>query len=140
MERIRVATVVFCGLLLLQIIRAVRREHIRVEYSMAWFGATVLLLILCLSDTMLGWLSQLLGINDPSFALLVVAGLLFLFTFFRSSIQVSDLKDHNIVLAQKIGMLEWELKRQAVEIKRLLGERRPPEKDPPPGAKRERRL
>ena len=119
MEQIRVVTIVFCLLLLLQIVRSVRREHIRVEYSMAWFGVAVLLLGLCLSQTALDWLSWALGIHDSSLVLLVVAGLLFLFIFFRSSIQVSGLKDHNIVLAQKIGLLEWELKRQGAVIAQL---------------------
>ena len=119
MEQVRVVTAVFCVLLLLQIIRSVRREHIRVEYSMAWLGAVLLLLALSLSDTALGWLASWLGIEDFSLVLLVVAGILFLFTFFRSSIQQSDLKDSNIVLAQKIGMLEWEVRKQAAEIERL---------------------
>ncbi len=63
MERIRVAALVFSLLLLLQIIRAVRREHIRVEYSMAWFGAAVLLLALSISEPTLRWLSLTLGID-----------------------------------------------------------------------------
>ena len=54
MEQIRIVTIVFCLLLLLQIVRSVRREHIRVEHSMAWFGVAVLLLGLCLSKTALG--------------------------------------------------------------------------------------
>ncbi len=116
MDQIRVVTIAFCLLLLFQIVRSVRREHIRVEYSMAWFGVAVLLLGLCLSKTALNWLSRMLGIYDSPLVLLVVAGVLFLFIFYRSSIQVSGLKDHNIVLAQKIGLLEWELKRQGVEI------------------------
>lgn len=119
MEQIRVVTIVFCLLLLLQIVRAVRREHIRVEHSMAWFGVAVLLLGLCLSRTALDWLSWMIGIHDSPLVLLVVAGVLFLFIFFRSSIEVSGLKDHNIVLAQKIGLLEWELKRQGVEIAQM---------------------
>ena len=119
MERIRVAAVVFSLLLLLQIIRAVRREHIRVEYSMAWFGAAVLLLALSISEPALRWLSLTLGIDDPSLVLVLIAGLLFLFTFFRASVQMSDLKDNNILLAQKIGMLDWEVKRQASEIEDL---------------------
>ncbi len=119
MEQVRVVTAVFCVVLLLQIIRSVRREHIRVEYSMAWLGAVLLLLALCLSDTALGWLASRLGIEDFSFILLGVAGILFLFTFFRSSVQQSDLKDSSIVLAQKIGMLEWEVKKQGAEIERL---------------------
>jgi hypothetical protein len=123
-ERVRVVTAVLAALLLLQIIRSVRREHIRVEYSMAWFAAAVLLLGLSLSDTVLGWLSTALGIEDASLVLLVVAGVLFVFTFFRFTVVVSGLKDHNIVLAQKVGMLEWEIKRQASELKRLREERR----------------
>jgi hypothetical protein len=118
-ERIRVAAIVFALLLLVQIIRSVRREHIRVEYSMAWFGAAMLLLALSLSRTALDWLSQLLGVEDSSFVLLVVAGVLFLFTFFRFSVQVSELKDHNIVLSQKVGLLEWEIKRQAAAIEQM---------------------
>jgi hypothetical protein len=116
MERVRIATTIFCVLLLVQIVRAVRREHIRVEISMGWFAATVLLLALGISDTALAWVSRLLGVQDASFVLLLVAGLLFLFTFFRFSVEVSSLKDHNIVLAQKLGLLEWEVKRQASEI------------------------
>jgi len=119
MERIRAAAAIFSLLLLLQIVRSVRKEHIRVEYSMAWFLAALLLLGLSLSDAALSWISRLLGVSEPSFVLLVVAGLLFLFTFFRFSIQVSDLKDHNIVQAQRIGMLEWEVKQQAEELRRL---------------------
>ena len=119
MDQIRVVTIVFCLLLLFQIVRSVRREHIRVEYSMAWFGVAVLLLGLCLSRTALDWLSWAIGIYDSPLVLLVVAGVLFLFIFFRSSIQVSGLKDHNIVLAQKIGLLEWELKRQGLELAQL---------------------
>jgi hypothetical protein len=122
MERVRIATVVFCVLLLIQIIRAVRREHIRVEISMGWFAATVLLLALGLSDTALDWVSHFLGVRNPSFILLLVAGLLFLLTFFRFSVEVSGLKDRNIVLAQKLGLLEWEVKRQAAEIERIIGE------------------
>ena len=122
MERIRIAAAIFAALLLIQIIRSVRREHIRVEYSMAWLGAALLLLGLSLSDTALGWLSRLLGVQDSAFLLLAVACVLFLFTFFRFSKQVSELKDHNIVLSQKLGLLEWEVRRQAAEIEQMKAE------------------
>ena len=122
MERIRIATIIFCILLLVQIVRAVRREHIRVEISMGWFAAAVLLLALGLSDRALNWISDLLGLRGSAFILLMVAGLLFLFTFFRFSVEVSSLKDHSIVLAQKIGLIEWEVRRQKDEIEKLRGE------------------
>ena len=122
MERIRIATIIFCILLIVQIIRAVRREHIRVEISMGWFAAALLLLALGVSDRALNWVSDLLGLRGSAFILLTVAGLLFLFTFFRFSIEVSTLKDHSIVLAQKVGLLEWEVRRQRDEIAKLRGE------------------
>jgi hypothetical protein len=119
MERIRWIAAALCVLLLLQIIRAVRREHIRVEYSMAWFGAAVILLVLSLWDAALRWLAFALGIEDISFVLMLLAGLVFLFTFFRLTIQVSTLKDHNILVSQKVGMLEWEIRRQEEELQAL---------------------
>ena len=121
MERIRIATIIFCILLIVQIIRAVRREHIRVEISMGWFAAALLLLGLGVSDRALNWVSDLLGLRGSAFIMLTVAGLLFLFTFFRFSIEVSTLKDHSIVLAQKVGLLEWEVRRQRDEIAKLRG-------------------
>lgn len=119
MDRIRLATAAFCLLLLAQIIRSVRREHIRVEYSMAWFAATVVLLGLSLWNAGLEWLAAALGVADLSLVLMLLAGLAFLYTFFRFSVEVSTLKDHNIVVGQKVGLLDWEVRRQREEIERL---------------------
>lgn len=119
MERIRWIAAAFCVLLLLQIIRSVRREHIRVEYSMAWFGAALTLLVLSLWDAALEWLALALGIEDYSFVLMLLAGLVFLFTFFRLTVEVSALKDHSILVGQKVGMLEWEIQRQETELREL---------------------
>ena len=104
MERICWIVAAFCVLLLLQIIRAVRREHVRVEYSMAWLAATLTLLVLSLWDTGLQWLAVALGVEDYPFVLMLVAGLLFLITFFRLTVEVSTLKDHNILLSVKGGV------------------------------------
>ena len=50
---------------------------------------------------------------------MLLAGLVFLFTFFRLTIEVSTLKDHNILVSQKVGMLEWEIRRQEEELRTL---------------------
>ena len=68
MEQIRVVTIVFCLLLLLQIVRSVRREHIRVEYSMAWFGVAVLLVA-----RIFNLMYELQTIQRPSASLLIGA-------------------------------------------------------------------
>ncbi len=119
MERVRWVTIVLCVLLLVQIVRSVRREHIRVEYSMAWFGVTLALLVISLSDRALGWLTGFLGAPGFTELLLMLAGLAFLFIFFRLSVEVSALKDNNIVVGQKVGMLEWEIRKLKEELRRL---------------------
>ena len=119
MEPIRIATAVLCVLLLLKIVFALRREHIRVEYSMAWLGAICLLLGICLSDFAMNRLADLLQVRDAAVLLLLLAGVVFLFTFFSVTVQVSMLKDDNTVIGQKLGILEWTVERQAAEIRRL---------------------
>ena len=130
MERARLAMVVFCVVLLAQIIRAVRREHIRVEYSMAWFAATLALLILTLWESALTRLAGWFGVQNFSELMLLLAGLAFLFTFFRHSVELSSLKDHSIQAGQKLGLLEWELRKQRERIEALL-QRQSPTAAPP---------
>lgn len=121
LERVRWVTIVFCLLLLAQIVRAVRREHIRVEYSMAWFGVALALLVVSVWDAALEWLTAFLGAPGFTELLLMLAGLAFLFIFFRLTVEVSTLKDQNIVVGQKVGMLEWELRKLREELRRLRG-------------------
>ncbi len=121
MERIRVAVAALSVLLIAQIIRSVRREHIRVEYSMTWLGATLLLLALSLSDAAMAALGRWIGVREAAVVLIVLAGVLFVFTFFRYSLVVSSLKDHNIQLAQRVGMLEWEIERLQKQLDRGQG-------------------
>jgi hypothetical protein len=111
MERLRIVVAALSLLLIAQIIRSVRREHIRVEYSMTWLGAALLLLAICLSDAATSALGRWIGVPDAPLVLIILAGVLFVFTFFRYSLVVSGLKDHNIQLAQRVGMLEWEIER-----------------------------
>ena len=97
------------GLILL-VLRSVRRAHIRVEYSVSWLGAAVALLMLSRSDWALKRIAEFLGIADPPLALVLIVGCLFLIVFYRFSIVISDLKDANISLAQRVAILEYRLR------------------------------
>ena len=59
---------------------------------------------------MLQWIAAVLGIADPPLALLFIMGCLFLIVFYRFSVVISDLKDANISLAQRVAMLEFHLR------------------------------
>ncbi len=96
--------------LIVLVLASVRRAHIRVEYSVSWLGAAVTLLAL----SRFAWLRErvagLLGLADPALALLLLVGCLFLLVLYRVSIVVSELKDSNIALAQRVAILEFHLR------------------------------
>jgi len=94
------------------VLRSVRRAHIRVEYSVSWLGAAVTLLVLSRSRGALESAAAYLGIADPPLAVVFLAGCLFLIVFYRFSIVISDLKDANISLAQRVAILEYHLREQ----------------------------
>lgn len=95
--------------LILMVLVSIRRAHIRVEYSVSWFGAALSLLLLSRSHTALVRLADLLGIGYPPLALLTMVGCLFLLVLFRLSVILSALKDTNIALAQRVAILEYHL-------------------------------
>lgn len=97
-------------LLVLMVLVSVRRSHIRVEYSVSWFGAALTLLVLSRSHLVLDWVAAGLGIPSAPMALMLLAGCLFLLVLFRFSVIISALKDSNIALAQRVAILEYHLK------------------------------
>ena len=96
--------------LVLMVLVSVRRAHIRVEYSVSWLAAAVVLFVLSRAKGTLHWLSHLMGISDPTLALVLLAACVFLVVFYRFSIRISDLKDANIALAQRVAILEYQVR------------------------------
>ena len=104
--------------LIVLVLVSVRRAHIRVEYSVSWLGAAVTLLVLSRSRSLLEKVASFLGIEDPPLALLLLVGCLFLLVLYRVSIVISELKDANIALAQRMAILEYHLQSAHEETQR----------------------
>lgn len=104
--------------LIVLVLVSVRRAHIRVEYSVSWLGAAVTLLVLSRSQPLLDRVAHLLGITDPPLALLLLVGCLFLLVLYRVSMIISELKDANIALAQRVAILEYYLQSAHEETQR----------------------
>ncbi len=109
MHRLLGVVAVFSVALILTVLASVRRAHIRVEYSVSWLVAALALLGLSRSAGTLRWIADVLGIADPSLALLMVSGSIFIVVLFRLSLRISGLKDANIALTQRIAILEYRL-------------------------------
>jgi hypothetical protein len=110
MDRLMNALSVFSIVLLVIVLRSVRREHIRVEYSVSWLAAAVLLLILSVNHSLVQWLGSFLGVPNSPLAVLMVVFCIFLVVFYRFSVRVSALKDSNIALTQRLAILEYQVK------------------------------
>ena len=103
-----VVTGLSIGLALL-VLRSLRRKHIRVEYSVSWLVAALILLLLSCMPSILHWVADLIGVSSPPLALFLLVLTVFVAVFYRISIVISDLKDTNIALTQKVAILEYRI-------------------------------
>lgn len=97
---------------------SLRRQHIRVEISVSWLVAAVLLLGLTQSKVALNWIGQAIGVESGVSALFLVSATVFVSVIYRLSIRVSGLKDSNVALTQRIAILEYKLETLSLEGKR----------------------
>lgn len=117
MARLLTSLTVFSLAMIVGVLASVRRAHIRVEYSVSWLAAALVLLGLSLSDAPLRRMGEILGVSDAPAALLIAAGCVFVVVLYRSSLLISDLKDTNIALAQRVAILEYQLESLDEKIK-----------------------
>jgi|SRR5579864_4712234 len=109
MERLLNAMTILSILLMVVVLFSVRRSHIRVEYSVSWLGAAAILLLLSRSHATLNWIAAQLGLADPPLALIILVFCVFLVVILRLSVIISDLKDANIAMAQRVAILEFQI-------------------------------
>ncbi len=107
MDRLLNLLTILSLILMALVLFSVRRSHIRVEYSVSWLGAAAALLILSRSHAALNWIAQYLGLTEPPLALLILVLFVFLVVFYRFSVIISELKDANIAMAQRLAILEY---------------------------------
>ena len=110
MQSLMNITTALSVLLLVLVLFSVRREHIRVEYSISWLLASLAMLLLSRSRPLLDYLTRNFGIPDTPLTLFLIAGSVFLIMFFRFSVIVSHLRDDNIALAQRVAILEFHIR------------------------------
>jgi hypothetical protein len=115
MERLLDAMTILSIVLMLMILYSVRRSHIRVEYSVSWLAAAVILLVLSRSPGALNWIAVQLGLTYPPLALMILVFCVFLVVIYRFSVVISDLKDGNIAMAQRLAIVEFQLQNRNEE-------------------------
>ena len=97
-------------LLVLVVLELIRKRRLRERYALLWLATGVVLLVLSLwrggLNTIAGWL----GVKGYPPAVLFAVGLLFvILVLLHYSTVISRLSDQNVVLAQRLALLETRL-------------------------------
>jgi hypothetical protein len=88
---------------------SLRREHIRVEYSVSWLAVGSAILILALFPGILRGIAFELQL-DTQLCFLLCGGLLVSVLVFEISRVVSRIRDDNVTLAQRLALLEYQIR------------------------------
>ena len=120
MDKVQIFSIIISLLLAIVIFYLIRKKKLKEQYSLLWFLTVAVMLLLSLWEGLLFKISSLLGIAVPSNALFMLA-LLFMFVIsLHYSILVSRLTDQSKMLAQRLALLDQEL-RKVLEGKSVAG-------------------
>jgi len=102
------------GILVL-VILVVRARRLRVEYSVLWIGAALLVLVAAVFYSSVEFIAPYLGVVYTPSAVFFLGILFLLLVTFHLSIKVSRLEEDRTRMAQTIALLEERLRRAGGE-------------------------
>jgi hypothetical protein len=98
-------------LLILVVLELIRSRRLRERYALLWLATGVVLLVLSLWRGGLNTIASWFGVTGYPPAVLFAVGVLFiLLVLLHYSTVISKLADQNVVLAQRLALLEQRLR------------------------------
>ena len=94
------------------VLYSVYRGKLREAYALIWLTASVGILLLSLSEKLLFFLAELVGIKTPAFALLSCLLMGMLFLLFQMTLVVSKHNEKIIRLVEELALLKEKQDRQ----------------------------
>lgn len=115
----KVLAVVIAVIILLTVIELVRREKLTFKYAFGWMLISVVAIFFVIFDNLLFSLAYSLGFELPSNFIFFMLLVFFMFLSIFLTIFLCQQNNRNDTMAQKIGILEYEIERlsQIVEAK-----------------------
>jgi hypothetical protein len=108
--RVSVFAAIAAILLLAVIFELIRSRRLQERYALLWVITGLVLFILAVWRDGLNVLASMVGIAYPPSALFMVVGLFVLVVLLHYSTVISELSERNLMLAQRIALLEQKLK------------------------------
>ncbi|MDD5617545.1 MAG: DUF2304 domain-containing protein [Candidatus Omnitrophica bacterium] len=113
MSRILAISISLC--LMLVILELVRRKKLKEKYAILWLFAGSIILILAIFNNILNYITNLLGIV-LSINTVFFFGIFFIILMnIHFSLVISSLSEQNKKIAQRLALLEIEVKKNSIE-------------------------
>jgi hypothetical protein len=114
--KVSLAAAVAAILLLAVVFELIRRRSLRERYALLWLLTGLVVLVLALWRGGLNTIAAWIGIETyPPSVLFAVATLFILLVLLHYSTVISKLSDQNVVLAQRLALLEQRLRESTAE-------------------------
>lgn len=106
----RIISIVISLSLLFFIFNLVRKKKLKEKYALLWLFAGSVIFILAISQNLLNWITYALGIKMPINTVFFLGIFFILLINVHFSLVVSNLTEQNKKIAQKLALLESEVK------------------------------
>jgi hypothetical protein len=110
--RVSIVAAIAAVILLLVILELIRSRRLQERYALLWLLTGIVILVLSAWRGLLAKLADLVGIAYPPSALFVLASFFVLTVLLHYSTVISQLSDQNRILAQRLAILEHDLRAQ----------------------------
>ena len=107
--RISIFAAIGSLLLLVVVFELIRSRRLQERYALLWLLTAVVLLVFALWRGALNMLASTVGIKYPPSALFVMAAFFILVVLLHYSTVISELAERNVMLAQRLALLENQL-------------------------------
>jgi hypothetical protein len=108
--RVSIVAAIAAIILLAIIFELIRSRRLQERYALLWLATGGVILFFALWRGALGEFADLVGIAYPPSALFVVASFFILVVLLHYSTVISELSERNLALAQRLALLEQQLK------------------------------
>lgn len=113
----RFVAISLCLCLVLLIFELVRRKKLKEKYALLWILSGIIILMLSIMNNMLQKITNLLGIILPVNTVFFLGIFFLILINLHFSLVVSNLSEQNKKIAQKMALLEIEIKELSNSVK-----------------------
>lgn len=107
-SRILAITVSFC--LMLVLLELVRKKKLKEKYAFLWLFSGSIIFVLAVFNKVLYWITRALGITLPINTVFFLGIFFIILINLHFSLVISNLSEQNKKIAQKLALLEREVK------------------------------